>query len=120
MWVVFSANQARVIATVPDIIVPRASGFWRVGVLTVCDFDTDFQQDSSHDVIWQTPIEKPPLIEESNCKSHLKLPYGPPSARLFRIIRLLPFTAGRLCPRLAAPRKPNFIFRLTLQKLAFR
>src|SRR4029077_8637970 len=38
MWVVFSANEARVIATLTDIIVPRASGFWRVGVSTVCDF----------------------------------------------------------------------------------
>ena len=98
MWVVFCANEARVIATLTDIIVPRASGFWRVGVSTVCDFASGFQQDSSHGVIWQTPMEKPPLIEEPNCKSHLKLPYGRASARLFRIYPTSTFHRWAIMP----------------------
>jgi len=70
VWIVFSPTEARVAATVPDVIVPRATGFWRVGKTIVCEFDGT-ERDSARDAVWQTPIEKAPLIREGPpCKSH--------------------------------------------------
>jgi hypothetical protein len=70
-WIVFSTTEAHVVLTVPDIIVPRSSGFWRVGVYIACEYREDFQQDSAREVVWQTPLEKAPLIDQGPpCKSH--------------------------------------------------
>ena len=71
MWIVFSPGEARVVATVPDVIVPRDTGFWRVGRIIVCEFDEAAQRDTTEDVIWQTPLEKAPEIPQGPpCKSH--------------------------------------------------
>jgi hypothetical protein len=56
---------------VPDVIVPRATGFWRVGKTILCEYEASAEQDSARDVLWQTAIEKAPLIEQGPaCKSH--------------------------------------------------
>jgi hypothetical protein len=47
MWIIFSANEAHMVATVPDVIAPRATGFWRFGRTIICEFDSETQQDSS-------------------------------------------------------------------------
>ncbi len=71
MWIVFSPTEARVVATVPDLIVPRSTGFWRLATAVVCEYDPRSQRDSSRDVVWQTPIDKAPLVNQhAPCKSH--------------------------------------------------
>ena len=71
MWIVFSPNEAPVVSTVPDVIAPRAAGFWRLGRTIVCEFDAETQQDSSRDALWQTVLERAPTIQQGPpCKSH--------------------------------------------------
>jgi hypothetical protein len=70
-WIVFSATEAHVVVTVPDIIVPRSTGFWRVGTYIACEYFEQAQDDSAREVIWQTPMEKAPIIkQDAPCKSH--------------------------------------------------
>lgn len=70
-WIVFSANNARVAVTVPDIIVPRSTGFWRLGSTVACEFSADSQQDASREIIWQSSVEKTPVFNQGPpCKSH--------------------------------------------------
>ena len=61
MLLVLSADTALVVADVPDLIVPRAQGFWRVGVETLCSHD------GTHEVIWQAPIEATPTMRDTPC-----------------------------------------------------
>jgi hypothetical protein len=71
MWIVFSLDEVRVAATVPDVIVPRSSGFWRVGRTIICEYDPSNEQDKSRDALWQTAIENVPVINQGPpCKSH--------------------------------------------------
>lgn len=71
MWIVFSPEEAHMAVTVQDVIVPRATGFWRVGKSILCEYDANADRDSSRDVFWQTAIEKAPTIElDPPCKSH--------------------------------------------------
>jgi len=71
MWIIFSPEEAHVAATVQDVIVPRATGFWRVGSTILCEYDASTEQDSARDVLWQTAIEKVPMIDQGlACKSH--------------------------------------------------
>lgn len=71
VWIVFSRDEVRVVAAVPDVIVPRSSGFWRVGRTIICEYDSSTEQDSSRDVLWQTAIENAPVIKQGPpCKSH--------------------------------------------------
>ncbi|MGC2388338.1 MAG: hypothetical protein WA621_02990 [Candidatus Acidiferrum sp.] len=41
VWVVFSPAEAQIVAIVPDVIVPRSTGFWRIGTANVCDYQRD-------------------------------------------------------------------------------
>ena len=69
MWIVFSSDEGRVI--VPDVIVPRSSGFWRVGGTIICEHDPGTEQDGSRDVLWQAAIENAPVIKQGPpCISH--------------------------------------------------
>jgi len=71
MWIVFSQEEAHVAVTVQDVIVPRATGFWRVGKTILCEYDPSTEQDSARDALWQTAVEKAPTIEQGPpCKSH--------------------------------------------------
>ncbi len=67
VWVVFSPAEAQIVATVPDVIVPRSTGFWRIGTAQVCDYQRD-SWGTTREVLWQTPVEKTPLIEGVPCK----------------------------------------------------
>jgi hypothetical protein len=69
VWVVFSPAEAQIVATVPDAIVPRSTGFWRIGTAQVCDYQRD-SWGTTQEVLWQTPIEKAPLIDQgAPCKN---------------------------------------------------
>jgi hypothetical protein len=71
MWVVFSPTEARVLATVPEVIVPRSTGFWRIGSAIVCDYGSSDRWGSRQEILWQTPLEMVPVIElGSPCKSN--------------------------------------------------
>jgi hypothetical protein len=71
MWIVFSPTEAHVAASVPDIIVPRSTGFWRLGTTVACEFSADNQQDSAREVVWQTPVDKAPAFKQGPlCKNH--------------------------------------------------
>lgn len=37
-WIVFSPTEAHIAASAPDIIVPRSTGFWRVGTAIACEY----------------------------------------------------------------------------------
>jgi len=72
MWIVFSSTEARVVATVPDVIVLRPTGFWRLGHAIVCEYDPGAERDTSRDVLWQTELAQAPVIEQGPpCKGHL-------------------------------------------------
>ena len=68
VWVVFFPAEAHIVATVPDAIVPRATGFWRIGSAQVCDYQRD-GWGTTQEVLWQTPVEKTPHIEGVPCKA---------------------------------------------------
>src|SRR3981189_1963831 len=36
LWIVRDAAGARIIATLPDIVIPRKTGFWRLGIQHAC------------------------------------------------------------------------------------
>jgi hypothetical protein len=36
LWLVRDASGARVVSTLPDVMVPRKDGFWRLGIAHVC------------------------------------------------------------------------------------
>jgi hypothetical protein len=68
VWVVFSPAEAHIVATVPDAIVPRSTGFWRIGTTAICDYQRD-SWGTTKEVLWQTPIEKAPVIDSGTpCK----------------------------------------------------
>jgi hypothetical protein len=66
-WIVRDATGAHVAAKVPDIIVPRKTGFWRVGIQHTCQFrspDKDDPQDHgeiiTEDIPYSVPFEETP------------------------------------------------------------
>lgn len=70
-WIVFSSTEAHVAATVPDVIVPRSSGFWSVGTYVACEYDAVTKQDSAREIVWQTPVDSTPIIQQGPaCKDH--------------------------------------------------
>lgn len=70
-WIVFSPTEAHVAASAPDIIVPRSTGFWRVGSTIACEYSVENQQDASTEIVWQSPVEKTPEFNQGPpCKNH--------------------------------------------------
>ena len=70
-WIVFSPTEAHVAASAPDIIVPRSTGFWRVGTTIACEYNVENQQDASTEIVWQSPVEKTPEFNQGPpCKNH--------------------------------------------------
>jgi hypothetical protein len=70
LWVVRDAAGARVAATLPDIIVPRKSGFWRIGIEHTCQFAPAAKGDardhgniSTADIPYAVPVGQAPLVE---------------------------------------------------------
>jgi hypothetical protein len=70
-WIVFSPSEAYVAATAPDIVVPRSTGFWRLGTTIACEYSVENQQDASREIVWQSPVEKTPVFNQGPpCKNH--------------------------------------------------
>ena len=59
LWIVRSARSP-LRATLPELLVPRADGFWRTGVAATCVRDPDWRIDR----VWHVPARTPPTIQE--------------------------------------------------------
>jgi hypothetical protein len=63
-WIVRDGDEAKVAASLPEIVVPHGSGFWQVGVTTVCEFDG--ASNGNRAVIWESPVGKAARVYQGN------------------------------------------------------
>ena len=71
LWIVRDASGAHIAAKLPDIIVPRKSGFWRMGIEHTCQFTPAPKKDdqdnhgniSTADVPYAVPVGQAPVVE---------------------------------------------------------
>lgn len=70
LWIVRDVAGARIAATLPDIIVPRKSGFWRMGIEHTCQLTpatpddlTDHGNISTADIPYAVPAGQAPVVE---------------------------------------------------------
>ncbi len=70
LWIIRDASSAHIVASLPDIIVPRKTGFWRVGVEHACqvnppagDDRKDFSSVTTEDYGYAVPVEQTPTVE---------------------------------------------------------
>lgn len=61
LWIVRDAARP-VRATIADLLVPRADGWWRVGTVPICS--TDAVDGQAMDVLWRTRADSAPMISE--------------------------------------------------------
>jgi len=74
LWIVQDAAGAHVAAKLSDIIVPRKSGFWRIGIEHACQFTppwaksdpNDHGNISTEDVAYAVPVGDAPIVEVRN------------------------------------------------------
>ena len=81
LWIVRDASRP-LHATIPDLLVPRADGWWRLGTTPICS--TGGPESESMDVLWRVRRDSTPVISEI-ChevpRGELPLPiYGEDSA----------------------------------------
>jgi hypothetical protein len=81
LWIARDAiGNLKVLATLPELIVPRREGFWHVGVKQVCEFEN--KNESLQQVVWAAPIVKPGEVEQiTPCTPHKPEDYAPPYGR---------------------------------------
>ena len=71
LWIVRDASGAHIAAKLPDIIVPRKSGFWRMDIEHTCQFTPAPKKDdqdnhgniSTADVPYAVPVGQAPVVE---------------------------------------------------------
>jgi hypothetical protein len=70
LWIVRDASGARITAKLSDIIVPRKSGFWRIGIEHTCQLSSpakgnpnDHGNISTEDVAYAAPVGQAPVVE---------------------------------------------------------
>jgi hypothetical protein len=67
LFIVSDASGVRIVATLPDLIVPRKTGFWRLGIEHTCqvapDDDRDHGNIETQDIAYAVPAERPPIVE---------------------------------------------------------
>ncbi|MGQ0713985.1 MAG: hypothetical protein ACT4PJ_09660 [Gemmatimonadaceae bacterium] len=61
LWIVGDASRP-VQATIPDLLVPRADGWWRIGTARICS--TGGPESQSMTVLWRTPADSASAISE--------------------------------------------------------
>src|SRR5947209_2607239 len=65
-WIVHTPGEARVAATLPDLIVPHGPGFWRAGKVEVCESEAGFG--GTRQVIYTAPLASAPVVyQRSRC-----------------------------------------------------
>jgi hypothetical protein len=68
LLIVKAPSGAHVVATLPDVIVPRKTGFWHVGIEHTCQFTppsgglNDTGYITTWDVLYAVPVDKPRVI----------------------------------------------------------
>ena len=62
-WVVTDGGTAKIVASLPEIVVPHGSGFWQLGATTVCEFDGT--SNGSREVIWESPAGKTATVYQN-------------------------------------------------------
>ena len=85
-WIAPDANgELKVLATLPQLIVPRKDGFWHVGVSQSCVSDDsvqDFPNESLDQEVWAAPVSKAATLEKSGpCPLHKPEDYAGPYGR---------------------------------------
>lgn len=81
------SGKLAVLATIPDVIVPRKDGFWHVGVKQVCDFSPDIGgqgggNEFMRQEVWSAPVGKPGTVLVGQvCTPHDPSDYAPPYGR---------------------------------------
>lgn len=64
-WIVRHGKTAELVAMLPDLIVPRATGFWRVGIEHVCEMYGEHNEfRSGRDIVWSVPIDTTPRLSK--------------------------------------------------------
>jgi hypothetical protein len=75
-WIVRDATGAHVVAKIQDIIVPRKTGFWRVGIEHTCQFRSPSKDDPqdhgeiiTEDIPYAVPVEETPglFLDHPSC-----------------------------------------------------
>jgi hypothetical protein len=61
LWIVRDASRP-LHATIPDLLVPRADGWWRVGTAPICP--TGGPEDETMNVLWRVRADSAPVIAE--------------------------------------------------------
>jgi hypothetical protein len=61
LWVVRDASRP-LHATIPELLVPRADGWWRLGTVSICP--TGGPEGQSMDVLWRARADSTPVISE--------------------------------------------------------
>ena len=70
LWIVRDVSGAHIAAKLPDIVVPRKAGFWRLGIEHTCqvnppaaDDPKDFSSVATEDYGYAVPVEQTPTVE---------------------------------------------------------
>lgn len=61
LWIVRDASRP-LQATIPELLVPRGDGWWRLGTVPICS--TGGSEPQSMDVLWRAPADSTPVISE--------------------------------------------------------
>jgi hypothetical protein len=70
LWIAREGNQIKLVSKLPDLIVPRTDGFWRVGLRTYCG-TPDEESITVKDVPFAVPVrERPTLFEKGPTLIH--------------------------------------------------
>jgi hypothetical protein len=70
----------KVLASLPELIVPRRDGFWHVGVKQVCEFEEG--NENLRHLVWAAPVTKAGVVEQSQpCTAHKPEDYASPYNR---------------------------------------
>jgi len=86
LWIAGDASgELKVLATLPELIVPRRDGFWHVGVKQVCEFNDTLDgggNENLRHVVWAAPATQAAAVEQIRpCTAHKPEDYAPPYAR---------------------------------------
>ena len=66
VWIVAdTAGTLTVRASVPELVVPRADGWWHVGVTQVCEIDRDGNVENKRQVVWALPATRAATVADS-------------------------------------------------------
>jgi hypothetical protein len=73
-------GELKVLASLPELVVPRRDGFWHVGAKQVCEFSD--KNESLRQAVWAAPVSKAGEVEQIEpCTSHKPEDYAGPNFR---------------------------------------